>query len=202
MIFYGSNSSRIKDGQINNVICPNCDTNTSMTYAIFGKYAYIYWVPLFPMGKENILECNNCHKTYNLNELSDTIKTKFEFEKQGAGIPIWYFSGIGVIALLIGLISYNSAQNSADNELYIQEPIIGDVYSLNIEGSSFYTTMKVSEVSADSVSVIYNDYEIDQKSGIDRIDKEKNYTDALDKYSKEELVFYFDEGFIYDIERD
>ncbi len=81
MIFYGINSSKLKDGQLNNVTCSNCETQTAMTYGVFGKYFYLYWIPVFPLGKTNILECNSCKKTYKLKELPEQIKHKFKTEK-------------------------------------------------------------------------------------------------------------------------
>ena len=92
MIFYGTNASRLKDGRLNNVTCPNCNNDTAMNYSVFGKYAYLYWIPVFPIGKENVLECNSCNKTYNLNELPDQIKRKFETEKH-TGLPLQHFAG-------------------------------------------------------------------------------------------------------------
>ncbi len=125
MIFYGTSASRLKDGRLSNVTCPNCDTPTSMNYSVFGKYFYIYWIPFFPIGKTNVLECNHCKRTYKLSELPEQIKHKFELEKH-KGVPIKHFAGIGIIALLIAWFSYS---NVKDNELeaeYIKDPQIGD----------------------------------------------------------------------------
>ena len=202
MIFYGRNSSRIKEGQINNVICPNCDNNTSMGYAIFGKYAHLYWIPMFPMGKETVLECDSCNRTYKLKELPDTIQKKFEFEKQGASTPIWYFSGVAIIACLIAFGAYASSRDKENNALYIQEPQVGDVYSLDLENNGYYSSMKVVEIVGDSVFVIYNDYEIDRRSQIYKIDKDKNYTTAREGLTKEDISFYYREGSIFDVDRD
>jgi len=204
MIFYGTRGTKIKEGQINNVVCPNCDNLTSMSYGIYGRYAHLYWIPTFPIGKKTIIECNSCKKTYNVANLPQAIKTKFEFEKQGARTPIWYFSGVIVIVCIIGLISYSVAQDNVENSEQIANPLEGDVYRLQMDGS-YYSTMKVIKVTVDSVFVVYNDYETDQKSGISTIDVEKNYSESpesADSYTKEELQFYFEEGTIYDVDRD
>lgn len=37
MVFYGTNASRLKDIRLNNVTCPNCNEQTSMTYSFFFK---------------------------------------------------------------------------------------------------------------------------------------------------------------------
>lgn len=202
MVFYGTRATTLKQGQINNVTCPNCNAITSMSYAIFGKYAHIYWIPSIPLGKENVIECNSCKKTYKLNSLPDGIKKKFEFEKQGARIPIWYFSGLAIILTIIALITYSSFRDKENAAIYVQDPQVGDVYSLDYLGNGFYTTMKVTSISGDTIIVVYNDYETDRKSQISRIDISKNYTTSIDTLTKSDIQFYFREGSIFDADRD
>lgn len=205
MIFYGTRGTKIKEGKINNVVCPNCDNLTSMNYGIYGKYAHLYWIPTFPIGKKNIVECNSCKKTFDVKGLPQAIQSKFEFEKQGARTPIWYFTGIVLIVCIIGLIGYSITQDNVENSEQIASPLEGDVYSIQIEGSSHYSTMKVIKVSLDSVFVVYNDYETDRRSGISTIDVEENYSEGVQNvegYTKDELLFFFEEGTIYDVDRD
>ena len=201
MIFYGTNSSRLKDGQLNNVTCPNCENQTSMTYSVFGKYAYLYWIPIFPLGKVNVLECNSCKRTFKLSELSSQIKSKFELEKH-KGVPLLHFSGLAVIATIIGFLMYSNSKDKENEAVYVTEPTVGDVYSIKSETASHYSSMKVTEVTTDSVFVLYNDYEIDRKSSIDEIDIAKNYTTQADSYSKEEIVNLYNDELIYEIDRD
>ncbi len=202
MVFFGTKASRIKDGQINNVTCPNCENQTSMTYSIFGKYAHIYWIPAFPVGRENIIECNSCKQTYKVKELPEHLKQKFEFEKQGAKTPLWYFSGLAIIACLISFGAWSSSQNKTNNEEYIKAPQIGDVYSIEASQNGYYSSIKVTDVTQDSVYVIINDYEIDRRTKISQIDKAENYTTQIDSYSKEEIINLYDENVIYEIDRD
>jgi hypothetical protein len=202
MFFYGTRSTKIKTGQLKNVICPNCDNQTSMSYGIYGKYAHLYRIPTFPIGKENIIECNNCKQTFNLKSLPQAIKSKFEFEKQGASTPIWYFAGAILILCIIGFIAYSSAQDDVQDSEYVTTPLEGDVYSLKMENSGYYSTMKVVKVTNDSVFTIYNDFEIDSRSGVSEIDKAKNYTENEDRLTKEEILLYFEDGIIYDVDRD
>jgi len=202
MIFYGTNASRLKDGRLSNVICPNCNEQTSMTYSVFGKYAYIYWIPIFPLGKTNVLECNNCKRTYKLKELPQQIQQKFELEKH-TGVPIKHFAGIGIIALIIAGISYSSFKHKEDEAKYIVDPMIGDVYSTETTSSGYFTTAKVAKVTNDSVFVIFNDYEIDKKHSTSQIDKAENYkTENMEGYTLNELQQLYKDEVIYNIERD
>lgn len=200
MIFYGTSSSRLKEGQLNNVTCPNCKEQTSMTYGVFGKYFYLYWIPIFPLGKTNILECNSCKKTFKLKELPEQIKHKFEVEKH-RGIPIWHFSGLAIIVCLIISFSYSNSKHKDLEAIYIKEPAIGDVYSLKSGLDGHYTTMRITGITQDSILVLFNDYEIKKKSRIYKIDKEENYTNANDGYTKEEIINLYDEKIIFNIDR-
>lgn len=202
MIFYGTRATKIKTGQINNVICPKCENQTSMNYGIYGKYAHLYWIPTIPIGKENIIECNTCKQTYNLKGLPPAIQSKFEFEKQGARIPVWYFSGVILIALIIGFISYSIGEDKVEDSEQVNDPQVHDVYSLKMDESGYYSTMKVVEVTSDSVFVVYNDYEIDKRTGIYKIDKAKNYGENTDSFTKYEILLYFEDGTIFDVDRD
>ncbi len=201
MVFYGTNASRLKDGRLNNITCPNCENQTTMTYSVFGKYAYIYWIPIFPIGKQNILECDSCKKTFKLKELPRQIQSKFELEKH-TGVPIKHFAGLGIIAIAIGFIMYSSSQNKANNLKYINAPEIGDVYSINGSQKGYYSTMRIKDVTNDSIYLISNDYEVDKKSGIDKIDVDKNYTTEEYSISKQEIIGLYTDETIFEIDRD
>ncbi|AXO80165.1 hypothetical protein DZC78_07080 [Olleya aquimaris] len=202
MIFYGRKATTIKEGRLVNVNCPNCEEGRTMRYSIFGKYAYLYWIPMFPLGKENILECTNCHKTFDLKSLPNSIKEKFNIEKADAKYPIWYFSGLAVLVLLISFAVYTSKKDDENDKRYIKEPMIGDVYSVETSQSGYYSTMKVNKVTKDSIFVIYNDVLIDRKSKVYKIDKAKNYTTETDGYTRSEIQSLFDKQTIYEVDRD
>lgn len=202
MVFYGTSSSRLKNGRLNNVTCPNCNEHTSMNYSVFGKYAYIYWIPIFPTGKENILECTNCKRTFKLKVLSNQIKQKFELEKH-RGIPLKHFSGLAIIALLICWLSYTNAQEEKNTEIYINSPQIGDVYHIQGSTSSYYSSAKVTDIKADSVFVIFNSFEVDRKSGVDELDIKKNYlVENKEGYTAQDLLKLYEDNIIYKVDRD
>ena len=202
MIFYGTNASRLKDGRLNNVTCPNCKEHTSMTYSVFGKYAYIYWIPFFPLGKTNVLECNNCKKTFKLKELPEQIKHKFQLEKH-TGIPYKHFTGLAIIGIIIASTAFFNAKNKEKEAEYVKAPQINDMYRTEGSKASWYTIAKVSNVRKDSVYLIFNDYEVDKKSGIKDIDIPANYNEEFkEAYSIEDLQQLYKDDIIYQIDRD
>ena len=201
MIFYGTKASNLLNGQIINVDCPHCSTNTSMTYSVFGKYAHVYWIPFFPVGKTTVVECNNCKRTYEFKELPEAIKTKLEREKEKnpAKTPVWMFSGFGVVALLVALAMFISGQTKDNEQAYLKDPKAGDVYSFKVDKE--YSTMRVDKVTNDSVYITYNDYIVDQSSGTDKIDIDKNYTLEKDVMTAKDLQELYKKETIYSIDR-
>lgn len=202
MVFYGTSSSRLKDGRLSNVTCPNCKEQTSMNYSVFGKYTYIYWIPIFPIGKTNVLECNNCKRTYKLKELPEQIKHKFELEKH-KGIPLKHFTGLAIIVAAIAWFSYSNAKNKELEAEYIKQPQIGDIYRTEGSKASWYTTAKVLSVTTDSLYMVFNEYEVDKKSGIKDINLSANYNSEYSEgYTLEEVQQLYADDVIYQIDRD
>jgi hypothetical protein len=201
IFYYGTKSTNLKNGQVINVDCPNCNTNVSMIYSVFGKYAHLYLIHLFPIKKLTFTECNSCKKTFEQVELPSQIQQKLEREKEKNQIktPIWMFSGLFIIAAIAGLIYYESYQTDIDTGTYIKSPKAGDLYLLNTE-NHHYTTMKVDQVLKDSVTVFINEMEIDLESDIDKIDIDKYYINKYN-FSKKDLLKLYDKEEIYEVRR-
>ncbi len=202
MIFYGTKASNLKNGQIINIDCPSCETNATFKYSVFGKYAHIYWIPLFPISKITVAECNSCKKTYEFKELSESIKTKFQREKEKSPVkfPVWMFSGLFVIAALVGFSVYTSNETDKNEAEFVKNPKVGDVYSIKVSDAHF-TCARVDKIDTDSVYLTDNDYETDQSTGIDDIDVTKNYTTEKEVLTKKEIQDAFKKEKIFAITR-
>jgi hypothetical protein len=201
MVIYGTTSKNLKTGQIINVDCPHCEKNTSMTYSVFGKYAHVYWIPFFPISKIRITECNTCKKTFEYKDLTEAIKTKFarEKEKNPVKTPIWLYSGLFIVAAYILFLIYDSGETKKNEAHYLKSPKVGDVYSFK-SNFGFYSSMKVFEVKKDSLYVLMNEMQVDQSTGISKIDNEENYKEIY-SFSKEQIKKMYKEDEIYEIER-
>ena len=203
MIFYGSRATTLTKGQIRNVKCSHCDTDSTMTYHVFGKYAHVYWVPLFPMEKICVVECNNCSKTFEFAQFTEQISNKLKIEKERnpAKNPIWYYSGLFIIASLIGYGFYSSQKEDSDTQAYFENPKEGDVYETK-SGSGGFTTLKFigESKNKDSLYFYLNDMEIDQSSAIHKIDLDKYYNEVY-SFDKAFLDSLYNSKYIYKINR-
>ena len=54
MIFYGTKGSHLKSEKISGAKCTNCNEQTSHTVNVFGRYGYLYWIPVFPLTKKEL----------------------------------------------------------------------------------------------------------------------------------------------------
>ena len=60
MIIFGKKRSRITVQELHSLHCADCKKNTTMNFHVFGIYAHIFWIPMFPLGKQVISECLDC----------------------------------------------------------------------------------------------------------------------------------------------
>lgn len=203
MIFYGSKAANLKNGKLLNMQCSNCNQTTSMTYSVYGKYAHVYWIPFFPFEKTAFVECDSCKRTFEDKELTPENKKKLYSENERTGktkYPLWMFSGLALVGALIAFGTYQSGVTDDEEKEFAKVPKMNDVYHIKLT-NGFYSSAKVTDVNKDSVLLIFNNYETDASTGIDKIDLDKNYTDAIFSYSRKRVVELQKADTIYTIER-
>ena len=201
MIIYGSRATHLKSDQLRNATCPNCQTKGSLTASAYGRHTHIFWIPLFPMGKTGVFECQHCHKGFKKKELGEDGKMDYKNFLVDVKTPLWKFSGLGIIALLISWGAYASIMKESKVSELVDNPAMYDKYTFKTENNS-YSTFKIIEVFEDSIYVDQNDYEIDKLSAIHKIDKEENYSGDIYVVTTAEIKEMFDAGDIDDIERE
>lgn len=200
MIIYGSRATHLKSGHLPNSKCPCGETKGKMTTSVFGRHVHIFWIPIFPVGKKAVFECQQCHKGFKKKELGDDAKLEYKNFKSTVKTPLWKYSGLALIAILVGVGIYFSKQNDKLTTQYLENPAMYDIYTFKTE-SNYYSTFKVVEVFEDSLYVNYNDYETDKISGIRKINLEKNYSNDIYVLTNNDIQAMFDKGQIRDIDR-
>ena len=176
MIIYGSKPAHLKTVELTSATCPNCNTQGSLALSAYSKHAHIYWIPLFPVGKLGVCECERCDYVVDQTEMPENISWAYNNLKGETKTPIWQFSGLGIIAILIGLFIIWDKQETKKELEYLVAPAIKDVYEYKTESGN-YSTMKVVKILEDTIYLSLNEYEINKKSGITEIEVKKNYSD-------------------------
>ncbi|RIV35986.1 zinc-ribbon domain-containing protein [Flagellimonas lutimaris] len=103
MIIFGLRSSKIGGFPLQGVNCDYCNTKTGQSLLVFGKYAHIFWIPLFPIGKRVFSECMHCKKTSNRKEFTAAQEQGYQEHKHQAKTPLWHWAWI--IVFLIAVIA-------------------------------------------------------------------------------------------------
>ena len=201
MIIFGTRAAQIKSVLSKQAVCPNCNEKGSIIISVFRKHAHIFWIPMFPIGKRGISQCQNCKNVLSTKEMPNSIRNEYSKLKDENKGSLWQFSGLALFAILISWAFYQSGENEKLEQQYLATPKRGDVYEYKIEGG-FYSTLKVIEVNNDSLLVVPNDYEIDKMSKLYKIDKDENYSEEFSfKIAKKEIETMYNSGEIFDINR-
>jgi hypothetical protein len=198
MIIYGSKNKELAK-EILTDKCQNCGTQNSVDMHVFQKYAHVFWIPFFPLGKTGVSQCDHCKQVLKLKEMPSTLTTSYENLRAQTKTPIWTFSGIALVVVLITIGIISDKKNDEKNAKLILTPRSGDIFEIKTKDNQ-YTLYKVDEVQGDSVFVQVNNFETNKITGLDDL-KTKAYSEDVFGISKTELKQMLDKGEIVDIDR-
>jgi hypothetical protein len=199
MIIYGTRATHLITKPIFSK-CPSCGTQNDTVVSIYGKYAHIFWIPLFPFGKEAISQCQHCRNALRENEMTPEIQQEVSAIKSSSKTPIWTFVGLAFLGITFSSIAVSNAKHAGEKDGFYKSPIIGDKYTIKDEGGQ-YGLMKINRVTKDSLFFFLNNYTISQSPNIDKIDKEENYDKIETGFSKSEISELILKGTITDVRR-
>jgi len=201
MIIYGSKTTQVASENINDK-CSNCGTQNSIQMIVFQKYAHVFWIPIFPIGKTAATQCSHCKQVFQKKEFTGNLNNDFENLKSKSKTPIWTFSGLALIAALIIWGTISSRQNDEKKSKFILTPQKGDIYEIKKDYNQ-YTLYKVENIVGDTVFVLVNLYETNKISGLS--DLKGKGDEAFIQESlpilKADLKVMLDKGQIIDIDR-
>ncbi|MEO6355853.1 MAG: zinc-ribbon domain-containing protein [Ferruginibacter sp.] len=201
MIVYGTKSTQLlKETLIDN--CPNCGTQNSVEMHVFQKYAHVFWIPFFPIGKTAVSQCHHCKQVLKLKEMPASLKTDYENLKAQTKTPVWTFAGAALLVLAITAGVISDRKNDEKNATLILTPKAGDVFEVKTNKAQ-YTLYKVSAVEGDSAVIRINNFETNKITGLADLKSKGDTAYAEDEFafSKKELKAMLEKGEIIDIDR-
>jgi hypothetical protein len=198
MIFFGTGSKQIATELIMDK-CEHCGTANSVELYLYQQYGHLFWIPTFPFRKTVISHCSHCKQTLETKAMSANLAAAAQQAKSNAKTPIWTFSGLAVIALLVIAVSIFEKKKNEKNAQLIGAPKSGDLLTVKTKDNQ-YTLFKISEVQQDTILIQVNNFETNKISGINDL-KTKGYDSSQFVYTKKELKQMFDAGEIIDVER-
>jgi hypothetical protein len=202
MFLYGIKAKKLKKQKIADE-CSYCHESNSLILTLFQKYAHLFYIPFFPMSKTAAVYCSHCKKVIFRKQFNKSIYQQYEDLKHQSKIPpIWTYSGIFLIVLLLisGIVSYENAQER--NARIISSPREGDIYEINRPNNE-YALYKIDRIAGDTLFLVVNQYKKDPATGIVTVqDKEDRvYSNHSFPMLKSDLKRMYDEKNIIDIER-
>ena len=201
MIVYGTRSSQLAKEMVPQK-CTNCGTPNSVDLYLFQKYAHVFWIPFFPIGKTSVSQCNNCKQVLKQNEMPPALQSSYENLRKDYRPPVWMFAGLALVALLIIGATVADKRKNEKNAQLILVPRHGDVFEIKTK-SNQYTLYRVQEVRGDSAYLQLNNYETNKMTGLAELKSkgDEAYSDELFSFSTAELKAMLEKGEIMNIER-
>lgn len=157
-------------------------------------------ITIFSIGKTGNAFCQKCKNTLEEEAMPELMKQQYLLVKIKSKRPLGKLSEI---LLLLGLTAAISLAYKKTNQAeleYLAYPNKGDVYEYQISKTE-YSTMKIIKISADSVYVNLNRYNVDIPSRTNKIDKTKNYKKNMVSFERQEINDMYNEGKILEIKR-
>ena len=199
MIIYGYRSSHLLTESVSGV-CPACTLPDVLRMSVFGRYAHVYWVPLFPIGKTGASECGHCRQVLRPTDMPAALQQHFRGLKQRAQAPWWHFAGLVLLLALVAWVVVAGKQDQRDNQTFIRVPHKGDLYHIRTE-NGHYSLLKVQDVAGNSVRLLANNYEIDNKTKVNELNKPENFSPEPVELTRYDLRIMLQKQEIVDVER-
>lgn len=199
MIIYGYRASHLLTEPVTGS-CPACATPDRLRTSIFGRYAHVYWVPLLPIGKTGASECGHCHFVILPKEMEASLKESFRELKQRSRAPWWHFAGLLLVLVGLGWGLVANSNDARANRSFITMPHKGDVYHVRTN-NGHYSLWKVQDVTGNAVKLLANNYEIDNQTKVNELDRPENFAPDPLELTRYDLKIMLDKDEIVDVER-
>ena len=201
MIIYGTGKKKLLSETVMEK-CQNCGNQFCVDVIIYQKWFHVFWVPILPNGKTGVSQCSKCKQVLAPNQMSSSIKMTYDHLLKQAMAPIWTYSGITLIVVLIAFFTITDFMNDAKNKKLVLAPQKGDIFKVKT-ADNLYTLYKVEKVEGDSVFILINNYETNKSTGLNDLKRkgEDAYSPVIFSFSKKDLEEMYKKGEILDIER-
>ncbi len=182
--------------------CTFCGNNNCVDVNVMQKYIHVFWIPFLPIGKSAQSKCRHCKHTLEEKELPDSFQEVYQRNKISSKAPIWMYSGLLFVVLLIAFGVYSSSKNDEKNLQLIAAPKAGDIYHMRTPNAQ-YTLARVNAVKGDTVFLLWSKLETDKITGLSKILSIGNdaFNDSAEPILLSELKLQLEKDEIIDIDR-
>lgn len=100
MIIFGTRSTSIGEAQAKSK-CSHCQSENTVWIYIYRHYFHIFWIPTFPLWSSVASHCTHCKQVLTKNGFDLNLKSAHNNAKLNAKTPLWTFSLLIGLAVLI-----------------------------------------------------------------------------------------------------
>jgi len=149
-IIYGKRQVKTKSYTHHEYPCKNCN-DFDLKIDVYREYFHVFFLPLFPIGKEIKIRCNNCGEPKWINSIQQ------QYEKSGSP-PFYLYTGIILAVGLVLLVIVVNLNTQMQKAKFVANPLVGDIYTIRSDekGTASYYFLKVSKVNGDTVHAYHN----------------------------------------------
>jgi hypothetical protein len=192
MIIFGTRNKAISQETFQGK-CIHCGQLATVQFVVVQRYAHVFWIPFFPIGKKGVSVCSHCKQTLTVKEFNDEYREFYNQVKQNRRPPVYMYSGLILLGLLITAAVITGKKDQARLREQVAHPKAGDVYSIK-EAQERFTLYKVTDVSKDSVYVLYHMLETNKKSGLKNLKSQDLYDNEKQALSISEIESMHKQG--------
>ncbi|MCC2546560.1 hypothetical protein LJY25_08910 [Hymenobacter sp. BT175] len=202
MIFFGTNGTVRRTEPLPGVACPSCATSGSLHLSVVCRYAHVYWIPTFPIGKSVVGQCTHCQKAWLANQLPPALAGAATALKKETSAPLWHWSGLGILAVLIGIGLVANARDDQDDAAYLAAPRVGDIYTVRAsDTTSNYSLLKVVSCKGNTLDLVANEYVINDPTPLDDLNSPDKYSKEPMSLTRADLQIMLNKGQLTDVDR-
>lgn len=207
MFWWGKSKPKSEVVQVleHEISCPKCHDIGEMYLWGYTKYLHIYWIlPMWNIGKKVKVGCDSCDETFSLKKVNGVSKAEVEAVKAQIRRPIWHFTGLIIISLLILFIVYAFISGHFNDKARFNHPQVNDIYIINGDkwDEDYATSWQLIKISKDSMTFVEN---LRQAEGVwdmpDTLDINSQHKGDTVRYSKDQIKNLYDRDVIFRVRR-
>ena len=183
LFFFGTKGKGLDSFPIDST-CDNCNQSLQRVH-VFQKYFHIFWIPTIPIGKQTVLVCMHCKKAIHEKEMSPQQRHLSVPKRSAAGTPAYMFTGLVLIACLIGWGKYSLSQERANTRTLIASPAVNDLAIIKLKNKN-YVIFKLVSIENNKIKFQVGNYTYKNYFGV-KTEIDKKGFNEKDYFNKEIL---------------
>jgi hypothetical protein len=174
MIVYGTRGRVVSGPMKNDAACPQCGKSPLRTAGVI-RYFHVFWIPLFPYKRIEVLECPACNAARLGPDVPEPARSEIRRTLLGGAKLTPLFVGLILLAGLVGMGAVGSRQRAEREAAWLATPAIHDHYVVKLpevfpkaDRAYPYGVLEVTAVADGAVTVRVPNYAYDRASGADK----------------------------------